>query len=82
MAFKCFYEGVYIRYRTSGKIINVRRLSAKSRTSPTLIKDLLYADGRDIFIHTEEVLQNLMNGISMACEALALTINLTKTVVM
>ena len=44
-AFKDNAMGVYIRYRTTGKLFfNIRRLKANPKVAVALIRDLLYAD--------------------------------------
>ena len=82
MAYKDCHNGVYIRYRTSGKLFNIRRLSANTKVSMNLIRDLLYADDCDLVAHKEADMQQLLNALELACTALGLTINLKKTVVM
>ena len=37
-------DGVYIRFRTDGKLFNLSRLRAKSKVQFQLIQELLYAD--------------------------------------
>ena len=39
LAFKDNVHGIYIRYRTSGKVFNLRRFTAKSRLLYTLVRD-------------------------------------------
>ena len=82
VAFKNCKAGIYIRYRTSGKIFNIRRLSSKTKVFVSLIRDLLYADDCDLVTHTECDMQHLMDRFSKSCSALGLTISLKKTVVM
>ena len=35
---------IYLRFRTSGKIFNLRRFNAKTKTFEMLIRELLYTD--------------------------------------
>ena len=46
------------------------------------MRELLYADDRDIVAHSEDELQCLMNHFVSACNSFSLKINLKKTVVM
>ena len=80
-----FYEnsdGIYIRYRTSGNVFNVRRLLFQRKVSSSLVRELLYADDCDIVAHSEDELQCFMNHFVSACNSFSLKINLKKTVVM
>ena len=82
IAFKNNDVGVYIRYRTTGKVFNLRRFASKTKVFISLIRDLLYADDCDLLTHTEQDLQNLMNLFSSACKILGLEISFKKTVIM
>ena len=80
-----FYEnsdGIYIRYRTSGCVFNVRRLLSQTKVSSSLVRELLYADDCAIIAHSEDELQCFMNHFVSACDSFCLKINLKKTVVM
>ena len=74
--------GVYIRFRSTGMVFDLRRFSAKSKTFQSLIRELLYADDADLVAHSEEDMQKVMDLLSAACIAFGLTISLTKTKVM
>ena len=74
--------GIYVRYRSSGRLFNIRRFSANTKVFQSIIRDLLYADDCDLVTHTVEDMQTLMNCISASCKAFGLSINLDKTVVM
>ncbi len=82
VAFRDDPDGIYVKYRTSGRVFNLRRLLSATKVSFALIRDLLYADDCDIVAHTETKLQLFMDSFSGACRALGLEINLKKTVVM
>ena len=82
VAFKDNTSGIYIRYRTTGKVFDLSRLRAKTKVSYALIRDLLYADDADLVTHTEADLQSLLTAFDSTAEAFGLTINLKKTVVM
>ena len=74
--------GVFLRFRTSGKVFNLRRFNAKSKTFNALVRELLYADDADFVAHSEEDMQSIMNLFSTACTHFGLTISLEKTKVM
>ena len=75
-------KGVYLRFRTSGKVFNLRRFNTKSKNFQSLIRELLYADDADFVAHTEEDMQEIMDLFSSACTAFGLTISIKKTKVM
>ena len=81
-AFRDCNQGIYIRYRSSGKLFNIRRFAAKTEVLLALVRDLLYADDCDLVAHTESDMQCFMDRLSEACKAFGLTISLDKTVVM
>ena len=74
--------GVFIRFRTSGKVFNLRRFSSKTKTFEALVRELLYADDADLVAHSEEDMQAIMDLFSTACRHFGLTISLDKTKVM
>ena len=74
--------GVFIRFRTSGKVFNLRRFNTRSENLESLVRELLFADDADLVAHTEEDMQLIMNIFSRACLAFGLNINLKKTKVM
>ena len=69
--------GVMLRFRTTGKVFELRRFNAKSKTF-----ELLYAGDADFVAHSEAALQVIMDRFSAACGAFGLTISLKKTKVM
>ena len=52
--------GVFIRFRTSGKVFNLRRFTTKSKTFQSLVRELLFADDADVVANTEEDMQLIM----------------------
>ena len=78
----CMYIYIYIRYRSSGKLFNIRRFAAKAKVLLALARNLLYIDDCDLVAHTESDMQCFMDRLSEACRAFGLTISLDKTVVM
>ena len=82
LAFKDSSKGVYIYYRTTGKLFNIKRFTARTKTMMCVIRELLYADNCALLTHTEMEMQHLMDSFEAACTALGLTISLKKTVLM
>ena len=76
------HEGVYIRFRTDGSVLNLRRLLSRTKTLEQLILDLLFADDCALLAHTEEALQTVVNHFAKAAKAFGLTISLKKTEVL
>jgi hypothetical protein len=74
--------GVYVRYRTSGKLFNLRRLQARSKVMEALIRDLLFADDCGLFTHTVEDMQTLINCFAESSKRFGLTISIKKTQVL
>lgn len=74
--------GVYIQYRTSGKLYNLRRFQARTKVLLALIRDLLFADDCGLFTHTVEDMQILMNRFAVSAKRFGLTISIKKTQVM
>ena len=81
-AFKDSADGVYIRTRHDGKLYNLARLRAKTKTLSVLIRELLFADDAAITSHTQAGLQRLMDRFSKACQDFSLTISIKKTEVL
>lgn len=81
-AFKNSDIGILVRYRTTGKLFNLTRYKAKTKTFIALVRDLLYADDCDLVAHSEHDMQRTLDLFSSACIAFGLTISLKKTKVM
>ena len=77
-AFADCSEGVYIRTRSDGKLFNIARLRAKTKTLKVLIHELLFADDAALASHSEAGLQRLVDKLSRACKEFGLTISLKK----
>ena len=75
-------DGVYIRFRSDGSLINLRRLLSHTKTMEQLIMEPLFADDCALLAHTEVALQNLVDHFSEASKAFGLTISLKKTEVL
>ena len=56
LAFKDSSEGVYIYYRTTGKLFNIERFTARTKTMMCVIRELLYVDDCALLTHTEMVM--------------------------
>ena len=81
-AFRDDDDGITIRYRTDGKLLNLRRLQAKSKVKETTVRDLLFADDCALNASSEPEMQQSMNKFSSACDSFGLTISTKKTEVM
>ena len=73
---------IYICFRMTGKLFNLRRLQATTKVVEELIQELLYADDCALFAHSEKELKEMSDLSSAAAVSFGLTINLTKTEVM
>ena len=82
LAFKDSSEDVYIYYRTTGKLFNIKRFTARTKTMMCVIRELLYADDCALLTHTEMEMQHLIDSFEAACTALGLAISLKKNVLM
>jgi len=74
--------GIHVRYRSTGKLFNLRRMKAESKVFYTVVRDILYADDADLVAHTQEDLQSLIDCFDSTADAFGLTINQKKTIVM
>ena len=70
-------QGVSIQYRMDGRLFNLRRFMAKSKTSTTKFRDLLFAD--DCVGHTTDDMQEMVNTFANADASFGLQINIKKT---
>ena len=75
-------EGVYIRTRSDGKLFNLARLKAKTRTRTILLRELLYADDAAMVSLTREGIQEITALFASITRDFGLQINITKTEVM
>jgi len=81
-AFKYSTDGVYLHSRSDGRLFNIARLRAKTKTRTVKIRDMLFADDAAMVSHSEDGLQRLLNSFSNSCDLFGLTISLKKTQVM
>ncbi|XP_069976542.1 uncharacterized protein [Penaeus vannamei] len=71
--------GIYLRTRVDGKLFNLSRLKAKTKTQPKHLRDFLFADDATVTTRSAEDLQQLMTPFNNACRDFGLTISLKKT---
>lgn len=60
----------------------MRRLNARSKIFPNVIRELLFDDDAEVVDQNEDDMQVTVDPLSGACTALGLTISLTKSKVM
>ena len=78
-AFRDNSDGISIRFRTDGKLFNLRRLHAKTKVKMDCVRDLLFADDCALNACSEPEMQQSMDKFSSACDAFGLTISTKKT---
>ena len=71
--------GVPVCFRTTGGLFNIRRFTAKTKTSLENICDLLFADDCALVSHSVSELQTIVDSFSKACKTFGLTISVKKT---
>ncbi len=74
--------GVGIRYRTNGKLFNLRRLRAKTKVQEATARDFLFTDDCALNASTQSDMQRSMDQFSKACDDFGLTISTKKTEVL
>ena len=75
-------KGVYLKYRLDGSLFDLRRLSAKTKTSLDLLQEALFADDCALVAHSESDLQSMLNRFAEASRLFGLQISLGKTEVL
>ena len=81
-AFRLGDIGVDFRFRTDGKLFNLRRLQAKTKVQEDIARDFLFADDCALNAGTQSNMQESMNQFAKACDDFGLTISIKKTEVM
>ena len=72
-AFQDVDAGFPIRYRFDGKLLNLRRLQAKSKVQTDVVDKLLYTDDLAENAKSEEKMQGAVDRMSKACDNFQLT---------
>ena len=72
--------GVFIRTRTEGRLFNLARLRANTKTRELCIRELLFADDAAIVAHTLEDIKEICKHFEQAATLFGLTISTKKTV--
>ena len=78
-AFQDGDNGMPIRYRTDGKLFNLRRLQTKSKVQTNVLMEFLFADDMAKGAQTEEKMQKRVDQVSDSCDSYDLTISIKKT---
>ena len=72
-------RGVSVPYRMDGKFYNIRRFMAKTKTSITKFRDLLYADDCALVAPSAEEMQHIVSCFNNAAVSFGLQINIKRT---
>ena len=81
VAFDDSDPSVNFEYRFDGRLLNSRRLCAKTRLSSVSVRMLLFADDCALFANTREELQQLASSFATAAHQFGLSINAKKSFV-
>ena len=81
-AFREANPGLDIRYRTDGRLFNLRRLQGKTKVDVDKLRDFLFADDCALNVGSAENMQHSMDLFSNACSNLGPTISAKRTKVM
>ena len=81
-AFRDGDVGIDLRYRTDGKLFNLRRLQAKTKVKTDIIRDFLFADDCALNAGSEADMQHSEDKFFIACTNFGLTISIKKTEVL
>ena len=74
--------GVFIRFRTTGKLFNLSRLRASTKVFEQILHELLYADDCALEAHSFQNIQLISNKFAEAAQKYGLLINIKKIEVM
>ncbi|XP_072169551.1 uncharacterized protein [Diadema setosum] len=74
--------GVDFRFRTDGKLFNLRRLQTKSKVQEDIARDFLFADDCALYASTQSDMQGSIDQFANACDDFGLVISIKKTGVM
>ena len=78
-AFHDTENGITVQYRTDGGCFNLRRLTAKTKITEMLARDLLYADDCALAAHSIDDAKVITNCFAKAAARFGLSINIKKT---
>ena len=81
-AFRDMGDGVYILSRQSADLFNVAHFRAKTKTTPILMRELLFAYDSALVAHSAEEMQKLVDAFSNASKKFGQKINIKKTEVL
>ena len=70
------------KFRTDGKLFNLRSLQAKTKVQKDIARDFLYADDCALNTGTQSNMQESMNRFAKACDDFGLTISIKRIEVM
>ena len=71
--------GIYIQFRTDGKLFNLRQLQAKSKVFAAFLREFLFADDCALAARSHEDIHHIVGRFAAACKRFRLTISLSKT---
>ena len=71
--------GVYIRTRTDGKLFDLARLKASTKTKEQCVRELLYADDSALVATDPVEMQEIVDHFSAAASLFGLKINVSKS---
>ena len=78
-AFQDGENGIPIRYRFDGKLLNLKRLQANSKVQTEVLDEFLFADDIAKGAATEEKMQKGVDQVSVSCDNYDLTTSIKKT---
>ena len=78
-AFQDGDNGIPIRYRFDGKLLNLRMLQPKSKVQTEMLDEFFLADDMAKDAPTEENVQNAVDQVSDSCDSYDLTISIKKS---
>ena len=78
-AFQDGDNGIPIKYSFDGKLINLRRLQAKSKVQTEVLDEFFFADDMTKGAPTEDKMQKGLGHVSDSCDSYDLTISIKKT---
>ena len=80
-SFRDMGDGVYKQSRQSADLFNVAHISAKTKTTRLLTRELLFADDSALVAHSAEEMQKIVDAFSNASNKFGLKINIKTTAV-